>query len=149
MKASVVFSRAGTDSFDDFKQKFEGQWIEEFRPKAIKFLTEILNIRLQRAVKNLTDDDIRTMWDELKACAALEQHSSPFVDDIGDRFEYELPMRDIYLSLFDIADHFTDERGLCYDFLAILFELEDGKKILVTWPGSREKFTDDDTIECL
>lgn len=141
MKASVVFSRTDSDSFVDFRQKFEGVWGEEDFPEAFKSLTKVLNIRLQRAVKNLSDDDIRDMWDEVKTCIYLDY-------DIFEK-NYDLPMRDIYLSLLDVTEHFADIQSLCYDLLAILFELDDGRKILMTFPGTREKFAVDDTVECL
>ncbi|MBQ6657341.1 MAG: hypothetical protein IJM64_08675 [Ottowia sp.] len=141
MKATVLFGH--TDNFDEFKQQFEEDWGKERSHEAFKLFLKVLDIRLRRAVKNFTDDDIRDLWDEFKAC-------DDYLMEGGRIFEhpdFKLPLKDIYLSLFDDISVLSEIDTLALDDFAILFELGNGSKILLTM-GDRKNFTDDDTIEC-
>ena len=135
MKATVLFDRTYFTSKNGFDEQ------------KLKAVGKAVNIRFQRAIKNLTDDDIRIMFDELKACRESLDRDVFFdvfcmaVDD------FKLPITDIFWRAVGDASFllgYEDNGGENY---AILFEMDDGAKILISGGGSREDFTDDDTVE--
>lgn len=141
MKATVLCTR--TNYFKEIMQHYE------IGEQKLKAAVKVMNIRLQRAIKNLTDDDIRTMFDELKACRESldrEVFSDVFCLAVDD---FKLPITDIFWCAVGNASLLLGEIDVGGGEFAILFEMDDGAKILISGGGSREDFTDDDTIEAI